>query len=1409
MTRKLSCNIRSFIISLLVITGLTGPAAAQKKINGSINFYGRVTAIGLNSVTIPDAVQITYFHPGDTTLLIQMKGIRTYVSETSSYGVHEGTYGSPGQHEFLIIQSVDNGTGIVTFKHIILNSFDIDGQVQLIRVPSYNNVVVDGVLTCTPWDSTAHTGGVLAAIIGKDISLNADINVTGKGFNGGSPALSLPGGVCVEANSIKMYRYAFDVSTDSAGNKGEGPVSKAYLGVSNYTGIYPNYGKGKGANLSSGGGGDGRFSGGGGGGNYGAGGTGGKESGCGFNYNGGIGGLAIKGTIFGTADRLFMGGGGGSSVYLSGANPTAGSNGGGIVILVCENLKGNGHGIFADGATPADIASGSTGAGGGGGGGSIALYLQSYASSVINITANGGKGGNNQSAFGAGGGGGGGFINTSNISIPSGSSKTVNGGAYGTGLPSSNGAPGSAGDTKTSFIPILNGFLFNSIRSSVTGDQIDSICSDTYMGEISGTVPVGGNSPYTYFWEYSVTSESSGFSSAPGTITQINYTPPAKLSQTTWFRRTVTDASGTPIVDISMPVKIIVQQAITGNLIGTDTTICYGQDPHKLRPLNSGPSNGNGRYVYQWFSNNDNATWTTNAPGTSTLSNYDPSALFATTYYQRKVTSGRCVNNSSTVSVTVLPSISGNVTTRPDSVICEGSLFNNLGASAAIGGSGSYIYQWQDSTTSSVWLPAAGTNTNTVYSPDTSKFFSVEHRYYRRVVYSGLNNTCQSKSDPIHLIRYHKIQNNTIAADQTICSGVIPGTLTGLSPTGGAGAGSYSFQWQDSSKTTTWAVRLTSGTNTPYSPAALLDSTWYRRIISSSKCTSNSNKIVINVHKPVTNNIAALLSGPGPDTTVCFNVIPRKIIGSVATGGTNIIGDYAYLWQYSVDGTNYNNVTFSGTLKDYQPTALTVTTWFRRLAVSGNCSSLSNSIRVIVLPLISGNIIVVDKATICYNTIPLPLTTSVAVSGGSGTYTWLWQQSSDGVTWTTATGTSNQQSYTPPALTVKTWFRRMTRSGLYDCCVDTSNVVTIDIYALPTGIITSVADTSLCSGGAVKLRITLTGAPNWNVYYNENSLPVLEAGISSSYKVISRIPSVSGTMTTFNYSLASITDGHGCVATSLSGTRKADVYHTPVADAGSNNEVCGPACRLAAMPTFGTGVWSFPSQVLSGTASNPTTLVKIDSSFTTANVSYWFIWKETNWLCTSKDSARITFDNRIDTVNAGPAGEIMTFDNIAKVDAYPLLSYESGLWSVVEGNGDFEDNTASSTYVRNIAIGNNIYKWTVTNGVCKLEDTLLYAVSHPVIPEGISPDGNDINDTLKISGLDLNIQEAELKILSGAGTLVFSTTNRNGNVWKDWTGKDSKGGSLNEGTYYYLLNVTSKKTGHVAKVSGFVILKRH
>jgi gliding motility-associated-like protein len=1412
MTVKISDNIKLLILILIfsLFSGINETLHAQRKISGVINKYGRVSAIGTASATIPDEAQFDQFTTGDTIMLIQMKGVRILTQEAGSFGTFEFNYGLPGQHEFLIIESLNDASNTVTFRtNIIHSTFSPQADLQIIKVPSYNYAEVTAPLTCQPWDSISKTGGVLAAIIGRTLSLQANIDVTGKGFKGGAAAPGL--GICAE--TPKMYKFAYAASTDSAGFKGEGPVSRGWLSLSNFPPIYPDYAKGKGPNFSGGGGGDGRFSGGGGGGNYGAGGLGGKEElTCTFEYTGGLGGLQIKGTyLANTLKSIFPGGGGGASTYVSGGTATAGGNGGGIVIIVCDTLRGNGKSILAEGAQPAGTASGNAGAGGGGGGGSIAIYLQSYsgklATSGITLSVNGGKGGNTSGIFGEGGGGGGGLITTNNIALPSNGSKTIAGGQGGTRSPGIQGSAGLPGENLTTFAPVLNGFLFNSIRSNVTGNQVDSICSNTDFPGLSGTTPVGGTTPYTYLWEASTISESTGFAPAPGINNQQNYVPPSKLTQTTWFRRIVTDANATPLVDISKPVQVIVQQAITGNLVGKDTTICYGQNPLSLIPLNSGPSNGNGIYTYQWLANTDNNTWTLNAPGTSTLASYDPASLTVTSYYKRLVTSGRCIDLSGTVSITVLPSITGNVTTRPDSVICQGSLFPLLGASAPGAGSGTYVYQWQDSTSSGNWKPASGVNTNPAYTVDTLDFSAIQDRYFRRVVFSGPDSVCRDKSLPLHLTRYFKISNNNIAADNTICSGSTPIPLTGSSPT--QGDGTYTYIWQQSSNGTAWSSNASGTFNLiNYSPPSLTDSTWYRRIVNSSKCTSISNIVVINVHKPVLNNLASLISGTGTDTTICSGAVPNTIIGSIPTGGTNLPGDYAYQWSSSVDGTTFTDISTGGTLKDYKPGALTTTTWFRRKAISGLCSSISNSIKVTVLPPITDNVITSSRSTVCYNQVPLTITGTGLTGGAGGIPKWIWQQSSDGVTWSSAAGTNNQQNYTPPALTAKRWFRRIILSGPADCCSSTSNVFSIDIDPLPTGAITTLSDTSICNGQKVRFKIHLTGAPGWTLTFNENSNITSVSRIHSADTVLTATPVATASLSVFNYSLGSLTDNNGCSATTLTGTRKANVYRVPVANAGPDDQVCGPEYTLAAVPSDGTGTWTFPSQVISSVPSDPRTKIKIDSSFSEASVAYKFYWEEKNWQCANKDSVTITFFNRIDTISAGADSAFMSFDYLIRLNAYKIQPFESGKWSLVSGAGDFEDDSSNKTEVRNISIGLNTYKWTVTNGPCRLEDLVNMEVASAIVPEAISPNGDNINDELEIRGLNPENQDIELTIVNGAGALVFSTTNMNNSTWKNWDGKNSAGAELPEGTYFYLLKVNSVKTGLVIPKSGFIILKR-
>ena len=828
-------------ISLLLIVFNNRPGySIEKEIEGVINKYARVTIIFVSpsaKVIVNDA---SNFAAGDTVLLIQMQGVEI-LTDDATYGTIQDTLGTPGSYEFLIIQSVN--VNEIVFRNNILGSYSIKGNLQLVRVPYYNNAIVKNTLTSAQWDdpSNPKTGGVVAFIVGRSLKLNADIDVSGKGFKGGD--ITTGAGICISTNPALYDLASYNNVSPNSGSKGEG------VAIHNSVGglLIPDHSLGMGANYSGGGGGNGWFSGGGGGTNRGFGGKGGIEKSsdgvCAIPRFGGLGGVSINASAR-IANGIFLGGGGGSSTYTTGtASP--GGNGGGIIIIITDTIIGNGRSIKADGAG-ATNASFNAGAGGGGGGGSVVLSLQSYSDKALTISSKGGNGGTHP-GFGDGGSGGGGFIwvSTSIPSIPNNVTLTTLGGA-----PGISGEAGTVGETRDAFKALLNGFLFNSIRSSITGNLVDSICSNVVPKQITGTSPVGGTGPYTYVWQIS----SDDFATAPLVLPNDpdpkNYTPSIVESGTIYFRRIITDSSTpTALVDVSKSVKVIVQPKITGNKIGKDTIICYNQDPlsvGQLLPTALGAGNGN--YTFMWRDSIGN----TNAPGINTLTSYNSPPITRTTYYERIVTSGRCIDNSKVVRITVLDTISNNKILSLPQEICFGTSFTDLTAAIApslAGGDNSYIFKWESNINSSGWGIAQGVSNASGYNPSELPERVPSNQYsFRRIVYSGLHDVCINTSRPVVLKDFPVITNNTITANQTICSGSSPSKLFGSDPLNGNGT--YIYMWQDSTKSHTWAY-ISGAIAIDYQPTMLTDTTSFRRIVFSSECSNTSKSIRINVHKQI------------------------------------------------------------------------------------------------------------------------------------------------------------------------------------------------------------------------------------------------------------------------------------------------------------------------------------------------------------------------------------------------------------------------------------------------------------------------------------------------------------------------------------------------------------------------------
>ncbi|MBN1388334.1 MAG: gliding motility-associated C-terminal domain-containing protein [Bacteroidales bacterium] len=1380
MTRYFLRNILIILLLFILAPGSDGvlSGSPQENISGTINTYAKV-----NTIEAPDAVivdDVTGFNEGDTVLVIQMKGVSIYTTQSGLFGTTDGYLGQPGDYgvgfyEFIVIEQVETGPNRIIFRNNLAgyDGYDVEGLIQVVKVPSFENAVVTDKLTCLSWDSVAGTGGVLALIVNKKLELNADIDVTGKGFTGGSVAV-MDGLPYMDPN------YYYPESSTIPGRKGESTVShRAGAGAKL---IIADYAKGIGRLYSGGGGATGEYSGGGGGASFGAGGNGYRQRTSGYSAAG-LGGYHVDLVDF--ADRVIMGSGGGGSGYSTGGTGTGGARGGGIVFILTDTLIGNGNHIKANGDSITTIATGNGGAGGGGAAGSLVLSVKSYASSDLNLEAKGGTGGHTFELFGTGGGGGGGLVWINGTGTEPELSFNVDGGQPGKiSYPSgaSAGSAGTAGVIRTGLNILLNGFLFNTITLTSTNSKIDSICYGQVPPMIIGTEPVGGVAPYTFRWERKV-DEDVNWSLVPGSGSTVNLTPSDPETDTVQFRRVITDSNASPASDTSKAVTVIVQPAISNNIIGYDTIICAGQDPEFLVPQSGGPGGGNNIYSYQWIDSTTTYTWQI-APGSVNNADYDPPVLTATTYYSRVIVSGVCVDTSNSVKIEVLPVITNN-TIASDQFICYDDLFDDLTGSDPLNGDGTYTYEWISSTDQSGWIPAEGTIDGKDYNPDEGSVNFPGDQYYRRIVKSGYLDCCVDTSAQVLLTSIPAIENNTISADQTICQDSLPDPLLGDTPTGGDG-NNYTYLWEDSTRTGTWNL-IPGADQGDYYPPALEDTTWYRRIILSSVCDDTSNVVIVNVHPSITNNTVSTLSGT-VDTTICSGQTPNVLTGEIPGGGS---GTYIYEWEFSTDQeSSWYPAPGTNNLAGYDPPLLTVDTWYRRRVISGECAVESNSVKVTVLPPITGNTITSDLMT-CFNTQPAVITGSQP-AGGNGAYTYLWEESPDNIAWSAAPGSNTGIDYQPGNLTDITYYRRITFSGLSDCCQNISNVTTIGIYQLPTGIITSAQDT-ICAGSEITVSLSLTGAAPWTVVLNDGTEDLPSFGVANASYDFIHSPAY-----TSDYNYASIIDANSCEATSMNGSRKVVVYEVPVADPGPDDETCGLEYTLQANPSVGTGTWlDYGGAIVS--AADISSSSKEITVGTYGTHTFW--WKETNWECVDSASVDITFWEAPSQADAGEDIQLSPYQFEYTLNANePTVGI--GTWTVIQSQGtpSFLDANYAKTTVRDLYYGENILEWTIVNGVCPVEsDRVSLDVSTVLIPEGFSPNGDEFNQTFMIEGIEYT--ENELVVTNLAGAVVYRSTNYN----SDWEGTGLDGNSLPEGTYYYYLTI---KSPIKERLSGYVIIKK-
>ncbi len=419
---------RFALVAIVMGVGSNLPVVAQT-ISGVINSYAKVLTIDDcgESFEVRSSLDQTnfavHFASAKQILIMQMQGAIISLSDDGSFGAIED-YTQAGYFEFADIDAVtylsSQTIGSTTWYDYevavdaaLQHWYDPSQSVQIVSVPEYVHVTINGNVTAEAWDPDIGTGGIVVFDASGTVTFSADIDVSGQGFLGG--------GVSANGSSVGEFGYVYAENTGGnifkAGDKGEGiaQIDRGRLSG----GLLSDRIGGRGRAASGGGGGNALNAGGGGGGSAGKGGKGGNQLvTSGKAAIGGLGGAAFD--YAAPLSRVMMGGGGGGGHQnddSDGGTTTAGAggNGGGIVLIKAQEINATGQKIKANGA---DGSNGNgDGGGGGGAGGAIIIDCSKYVltnNPALSLEVKGGAGGDasgtTTACHGPGGGGSGGLV---------------------------------------------------------------------------------------------------------------------------------------------------------------------------------------------------------------------------------------------------------------------------------------------------------------------------------------------------------------------------------------------------------------------------------------------------------------------------------------------------------------------------------------------------------------------------------------------------------------------------------------------------------------------------------------------------------------------------------------------------------------------------------------------------------------------------------------------------------------------------------------------------------------------------------------------------------------------------------------------------------------------------------------
>ena len=582
----------------------------------------------------------------------------------------------------------------------------------------------------------------------------------------------------------------------------------------------------------------------------------------------------------------------------------------------------------------------------------------------------------------------------------------------------------------------------------------------------------------------------------------------------------------------------------------------------------------------------------------------------------------------------------------------------------------------------------------------------------------------------------------SVSSNQTVCINTPSAQVSGNVPLTGSGAWSIAAG-NGSLNSTTAAVIIITGLGTG---TTVLD--W---IISNGVCSSLMSSVTIQVDALPDSAFA------GANQTLCISS------GSVVLNANSpLIGSGA--WSF---------LSGSGTIANASSPSSSVTNLSAGNDVlqweisNGVCPSKFSTVAIQVDNLPSGSFAGNDSA-LCVSDFTL-----AAVAPALGTGQWAVNQGTAVV--------SLLNSATSPVTGLSSGPNKFVWTISNGSCSPSVDTLIIFRETLPSPAFAG-RDSLLCSTTTtLQASAPLVGTGAWQLYAGSGV-------ITNPGNFFTQVSGLQAGANTFVWKII-----HGsCPPSTDTVIIKIDAEPS-TAMAGNDQRVCSTSATLSAnLPSIGTSFWT----VISGVA------VISDSVLSMAIVTLpdtglcLLRWTIKNGICPeTQDDVTIRNDPDPGQADAGSDQQVET--PVAHLSAKSPTS-GIGYWQVILGSAILDDPQKPVTTAESLSSGDNIFRWVIKDGVCPIHtDDIIIYLEPLKIPNGFSPNGDGINDTYVIPGVDY-YDHADFSVFNRWGGLVY----HNGSYKNNWAGANQSSEPLADDTYYYTLKISE-----AMDYKGYIVLK--